>query len=461
MSRTQSGISVSALLLFHWYALAQGSRSQVYVMEGARLIVGDGAAIESSAFTFTDGKFTQVGKKGELKLPRGAIEIDLTGKTVIPGLIDAHAHLGYADYRLWTDGKQNYTRENLVDHLQRAAYFGLSAIFSAGTDVPPLCFEVRDEVLAGQVPNAARFVTAGPGLTAPDMAKPELQRQDAYAVTTPEQARQAVRELASHNVQILKAWVNGPGGGIDSSKEPMDPAIYTAFITEAHAHSMRVFLHARIPQEVKGLVRAGADGFAHEIDEGSPPGPDAELLALLKGRGRQIYMTLTLPAFPGGEADRFRGPEPLLIETVPREPLSRLRQQALALPNDEKAQNDWKARKELTKKLIATGIRIGVGSDADHLRPTMVGWAVHTEMEEMVASGMTPADVIVAATKTNAEWLGLNDLGSIAAGKSASFVVLDANPLDDIRNTRRIRSVYLNGKQVDRPALRSAWEKYR
>jgi imidazolonepropionase-like amidohydrolase len=255
----------------------------------------------------------------------------------------------------------------------------------------------------------------------------------------------------------MKAWVNGPGGGIDSSKETIDPEIYNAFIREAHAHKMRVFIHARIPQEVKGLIRAGTDGFAHEIDEGSPPGVDAELLELLKKRGQKVFMTLTLPAFPGAEAERFTGPDPLLRETVPPEPLKLLRQQALGIPNDEKAQNNWIARKDLTQKLIATGIRIGVGSDADHLRPTLIGWAMHTEMEEMVASGMTPADVIVAATKTNAEWLGLDELGEVAPGKSASFIVLDGNPLEDIRNTRRIQSVFLNGKQVDRAALKSAW----
>ena len=85
------------------------------------------------------------------------------------------------------------------------------------------------------------------------------------------------------------------------------------------------------------------------------------------------------------------------------------------------------------------------------------GWNPHIEMADMVAAGMTPAQVIVAATRTSAEILQLSDLGTIAPGKSADFLVLDANPLDDITNTRRISQVYLRGAPVDRAALRARW----
>src|SRR5688572_14790494 len=104
-------------------------------------------------------------------------------------------------------------------------------------------------------------------------------------------------------------------------------------------------------------------------------------------------------------------------------------------------------------KLNAAGARIGFGTDAG----VSVGWNAHTELADMVAAGMTPAQVIVAATRTSADILRLDQLGTIAEGKSADFIALDANPLDDITNTRRISRVYLSGQEVDRAALRKEW----
>ena len=107
------------------------------------------------------------------------------------------------------------------------------------------------------------------------------------------------------------------------------------------------------------------------------------------------------------------------------------------------------------KKLAAAGVRIAFGTDAGIGAP--YGWSAHAEIADMVAAGMTPTQVIVAATRTSAEILRLEQLGTIAAGKSADFVVLDANPLDDIMNTRRIAQVYLRGRRIDRTSLSRNW----
>jgi imidazolonepropionase-like amidohydrolase len=103
-------------------------------------------------------------------------------------------------------------------------------------------------------------------------------------------------------------------------------------------------------------------------------------------------------------------------------------------------------------KLNAEGVKIGFGTDSS----TEVGWTVHTELADMVTAGMTPAQVIRAATQTAAEIVKLDQLGEVAPGKSADFIVLDANPLDNITNTRRISRVYLRGKEIDRAALRAS-----
>jgi len=455
------------------------AQSKATLYEGARLITGDGTApIEDSAFLVENGKFAAVGKKGEVKLPKGGARVDLTGKTVIPGIIDAHVHMGWARLDNWTNGLMNYTGENLIDNLHRAAYMGVVAVWSAGTDVAPLCFEIRDAVNAGKYQDVARWIPSGPGFTTMDTANPQTQRMGGYLgpklgiAVTPEQAKLDVDVLYANKVPIVKAWVNSGGGNMFASKEPMDPAIPKAFIDEAHKHNMKVFIHAHIPEEAELLIQDGVDGFAHMIDDiGTPPaylqahnrpaGPTPELLEMLK-QHTKIFMTFTQPDCPGCEAARFKGPDPLLVDTVPPEALQMMRDKALKPPTpeqQERQQKNWAARTKWTQEFIETGIRIGLGSDSDHLGSQMIGWATHKEMEEMVATGMKPADVIVAATKTNAEWLGLDDLGMVAPRKTATFVVLDANPLDDITNTRRINAVYLNGKEVDRTGLKAGFLK--
>jgi imidazolonepropionase-like amidohydrolase len=451
-------IIVGLVVLGSGLSHPQAQTTGAQLFEGARLIVGDGAAIEDSAFVVENGKFTQVGKRGQLRVPAGAKRIDLTGKTVMPGLIDAHAHLGTQRYADWTDARQNYTRENVLDQLNRASFFGLSAIYSAGTDFGDWWYTLRDEVAAGRHPTAARWVSAGPGLTSSDAVRKDPTKQDAYGVDTGTQARAAVGELASHGVKIAKAWVEGRPGRDGSA--PLSADAYEAFIDEAHKRGMKTYVHAHDLGDAKRLLRAGNDGFAHKIDY---PGPDAELLAMLKARGPKVYMTLTQTSPPGAEANRLTNPDPMFRQSLMPKFVKRLQDEEpkpLTGAELEKAQQAWNALCEMTAKFVATGIRIGVGSDTARLLPDrLVGWGVHVEMEEMVQSGMTPTQVLVAGTKTNAEWLGLDDLGTIQIGKTATFIVLDANPLDDIRNTRKIRAMYIRGAELDRAKLSAPWSR--
>src|SRR3954462_9690608 len=134
------------------------------LFEGARLITGDGSApIEDAAFLVENGRFTQVGRRGQVTAPAGAARVDLAGRTVMPGIVDAHGHPGFLDMVTGKMAKENFTRETYVDHLQRYAYHGVAAVLSTGTDMGDLAFNLRGET----VPDAARILTVGRGLAYP------------------------------------------------------------------------------------------------------------------------------------------------------------------------------------------------------------------------------------------------------------------------------------------------------
>jgi imidazolonepropionase-like amidohydrolase len=451
----QSKLLTIAAMLFVavWSGLAaiqQPAPAASILFEGARLIVGDGnAPIENSAFVVDGGKFLRVGRKGQVQAPAGATRVDLSGKTVIPALIDGHSHIGYM--KNLTSGPQNYTRENILDHMYRFAYFGVAASQAMGSDFGELPYQIREEMQAGKYPDAARFLTAGRGLAPEDEVRPDNMRHSAYTIRTEDDARKAVRELANRKVTIVKTWVDDRGGTI----RKLPPNLYTAIIDEAHKHNMRVAVHATQLVDAKPLLRANIDIFAHMISE-----VDDELVALFK----QHPKTVVLSALGGPRrtvyAPWIDPPAALVRETVSPEQIKRLRDRlAGTSPGDrEQARLGWERLANGVRKLHAAGVRIGLGTDGGGQQgDQFVGWTAHTELENLVAAGFTPAQALVAGTRTTAEILGLTDLGTVAAGKSADFVVLDANPLDDITNSRKIATVYLRGKNVDRAKLRTAW----
>src|SRR5262245_54919140 len=261
--------------------VAQAPRAAVVLYEGARLITVDGSApIERSAFLVENGRFARVGRQGEITPPAGATRVDLTGKTVIPALVDAHSHIGYM--KNLTSGPQNYTRENILDHMHRFAYYGVAASQAMGSDFGELPFAIRDELMAGKDPDAARFLTAGRGLAPLQEISAANMRHAAYAVTTVEGARAAVGELALRKVTLIKTWVDDRGGTI----APMAPELYKAIIDEAHARGMRVAVHATGLTDAKNLLRANIDVFAHMISD-----VDEELLALFKQHPNTVVLT--------------------------------------------------------------------------------------------------------------------------------------------------------------------------
>src|SRR5256886_6299510 len=386
----------------------------VTVFEGARLITGDGSApIMDSAFVVDNGRFTAVGRKGQISVPAGATRVDLTGKTVIPAIIDAHKHLAV-------------TRDALVDQLQHFAYYGVGVAMSMGQDTGDVAFQVRQET----IPNAARNRSAGRGLTGPEPGRTEAP----YWVKTEAEARKDVQELAQKKVDLVKIWVDDR----DHTVTKLSPALYTAIIDEAHKHNLRTIAHIFTLEDAKGVLRAGIDAFAHSVRDKDI---DDEFVNMMKAKPNMIVD----PNLPdrGVKVDRS-----WLRESMTAEEFQKVQAES---KDDPKAQAFFGIQSRNLRRLNAAGIKIALGTDGG------IPWAAHEEMVDMVASGMTPAQVIVASTQNSAMLIGLKDVGTVTKGKSADFLVLDANPLDDIKNTRRINNVYLRGTQVDLAGLRARW----
>jgi imidazolonepropionase-like amidohydrolase len=389
------------------WSVSNHAQTGVTLFEGARVITGDGRApIENAAFVVDGSRITQVGPAAAVKPPAGARRVSLSGKTVMPTIIDTHTHL--------SQGREALTRD-----LQQRSYYGVSAAMSLGQDVGDLPFQMRAET----IPGAARFFTAGRGITAPEPGRTDAP----YWITSAAEGRKAVQELATKKVDIVKIWVDDRNG----QYKKLTPDLYGAVIDEAHKNSLRVTAHLFTLEDAKGLWKAGIDAFAHGVRDRDI---DDEFLAMVKTRPAFVLV----PNLP----DRgVRADLSWLKGSLPPAELQKLEAGNTDRP-DAQAQFGIQARN--LAKMNAAGVRIALGSDGN------IAWAPHVEMADMVAAGMTPMQVIVAATRNGAEFLRMNDAGTIAPGKSADFLVLDANPLDDITNTRRIASVYLRGVTVDR-----------
>jgi imidazolonepropionase-like amidohydrolase len=411
MHRTNAVTLTATIVLGLFTGFADPSRAQapasgVTAFEGARLIVGDGSApIENATLVMEGARILQAGRAADVSVPAGANRVSLAGKTVMPMIIDTHVHL-------------SPTREQIVRDLKRRAYFGVSAAMSLGTDKYDV-LDLRSQV----IPGAARFFSAGRGITMPEPGRITVP----HWITTEEEGRKAVQELAAQKVDIVKVWVDTR----DDKYKKVPPEIYGPMIDEAHKLGLRVTAHIFNMEDAKGLMRANLDAFAHGVRDKDV---DDETVAMFKARPNLI-LTPNLPD---------RGVKTDLSWLKPGLPAAEFEKLEAANTDKAREQAFFGIQSRNLAKMNAAGVRITLGTDGN--RP----WAVHEEMEDMTLSGMTPMQVIVAATRNGAEFLRISDAGTLQAGKSADFIVLDANPLDDIKNTRKIASVYLRGAAVDR-----------
>lgn len=387
-------------------AAPPAATSSATAYEGARLIVGNGQVIDTATIVVDNGLITAVGAASSVAVPGGAARVDLSGRTIMPAILDAHVHT-------------STELDGLIVDLRRRGVLGVSGVLSMGRDADDALLALRGHEAAG----SARFFTAGRGITRPEPGRFD----EPHWISTEEEGREAVRAEAARNVDVIKVWVDDR----DGQYEKLTPDLYGAIIDEAHRLGQRVAAHIFTLADAKGLVGAGIDIFAHGVRDRDI---DDEFVELVRERP-DLIMIPNLPE---------RGvPTDLdwLAGVMPADELAELRAANTMRPE---AQEAYGIQARNLARLDQAGLKIAMGTDGN------VYWGAHIEMEDMVAAGMSPADVIVASTANSAEAMGIADAGTLEAGKRADFIVLEANPIDDIRNTRRIVDVYMQGARVDR-----------
>jgi imidazolonepropionase-like amidohydrolase len=421
------------------------STAQVVLLRGVRLIDGTGAPPqEQVSLLLRNGRIEKIGQT--MVVPKGAEVRELAGKTVIPGLISAHSHLG-----LIVDDAEpsatGYTRENVTAQLKQFERYGVTTIMSLGVN-RDLVYELREEQRGGKLGGATIF-TAGRGIGVPGGAPGLPAAADQiYRPATADEARKDVDELAMHHADIVKIWVDKVHGTVPEMK----PEMYKAVIDEAHKKHLRVAAHEYALSDAKQLVADGVDVLAHSVRDQVVD--DAFVQAMKQ------HKVWYVPTFTVDESFFVYAERPEFMQTV-------FFQQAAGPkliakfdtpgyaekinqdPQTAQHRKDFATGQQNLKRLFDAGVNVGFGTDSGALPGRIPGFAEHHELELMVQAGLTPMQAITAATGENAKLLHSSDRGTITVGKRADLLVLDADPLIDIRNTQKIFAVYHDGRNID------------
>lgn len=425
-----------------------GAAAETKVLENFTLIDGAGRTpLAKAAMIIVDGRIQWVGPLAKLKAPAGAERLNLTGKFVMPGIINLHGHLG--NTRELAQDPSYFTRENVEAQLRTYLSYGVTSAVSMGSD-PELVYQLRAQQRAGR-PALTRIFTAGRGFTGkggyPSMV-PGMQGVP-FEVATRAEVEKAVAQLAGKGVDLVKIWVDDHLGR--QKKIPMD--LCRAIIESAHKRGLKVAAHVFYLEDARQLAEAGLDGLAHSVRD-KPV--DAALIETMKKRGawqssatlvRELATFIYAQPHPSLQDSFFTRSISLKLLAILKSPSY---QKKLAADPDYPQYPGFldKAKQNL-KKLADAGVRFGFGTDSGPpLR--FPGYFEHLEMQLMVEAGLTPMQVITAATQSSAEFLGVSkDLGTLAPGKWADLIVLAKNPLADITNTRTLEVVMIAGNRVN------------
>jgi imidazolonepropionase-like amidohydrolase len=433
-------------LLFSSRSTAQ-DKDPIYLKD-INLIDGTGRpALRHSSLLLSRNTISAIGIS---KAPPGSRIIDLKGKTIIPGIINAHGHLGLL--KGTSVASENYTRENILRQLKKYQSFGVLGVLCLGTDFD-LIFSLRDSSLAGQLEGADLYsagygfgvLGGGPGFN--------FSKSRVYRPVSPEEAIGQVRELAARKPDFMKIWVDDFYGQYPTMK----PEIYKAIISEAHRFGIRVAAHVFHLEDARHLVEAGVDVLAHSIRDHEI---DEDLLDKMKRNGVIYIPTLSLDEYqfiytknPAWIKDPFfkASLEPGVLEMISSQSyLDKLRTN----PSFPKMESFFKMALLNLRKIYRRGIKVALGTDSGATPVRAQGFSEHLEMELMTEAGLTPLETIRCATLNGATLLHIDaHYGTIEKGKKANFMILSKDPSQDIKNTRSIYAVWKEGMEVSHGPL--------
>jgi imidazolonepropionase-like amidohydrolase len=395
---------------------------------GARVIDGtDRPPIDNATILVRDGKVQSVAPAARAQVPADAERITLQGKTVIPGIVNAHGHVGN------TEGMEqgHYSAENVARDLKTYAAYGITTVFSLGDDQAAGIL-ARDSQRTPSL-NRSRLFVAGPVL----------------APKSVDEARTLVDDTVAMKVDIIKIRVDDNLG----TTKKMAPEIYKAVIDEAHKKGARVAVHLFYLDDAKAVLDAGADFIAHSVRDKDV---DDAFVAMLKRRDvcycptlmREVS-TFTYDSTPAWFSD------PLFLKHADMKAVNALKEPARQQQmKTSRSAQQYKAGLEVAnrnlKKLADAGVKIAMGTDTGP-PARFQGYFELMELEMMAKAGLTPAQVLASATRDAARCMKLDrEVGTLEANKWADFVVLDADPLADISNVKKISAVYIAGNAVER-----------
>lgn len=411
-------------------AVSGTASAQVTAFVGARLIDGTGQVIENGTLLIDGARIVAAGPAASTPVPAGATRIDATGKTILPGLINAHGHVA-ATSGLRTD-PASYTPENLTRQLRTYAQYGVTTVFSLGDD-QAAGFDLRNQQAAGPLDRARLFV-AGAVITG----------------DTAEAARAMAGKVADMKPDLLKIRVDDNLG----TGRKMPEAAWRAVIDEAHRRHLKVAVHIYSLADAKATLAGGADFIAHSVRDVAV---DAAFIAAMKNRDVCYSPTFTreISTFIYDSTPPWVD-DPFFVKGVSPEIVAQLkdpkRQAQIRNSPGWKAGQQYKAGLEVAKRnlkaLVDGGVRIAFGTDSGP-PARFQGFFEHLELEMMVEAGLTPMQALVSATGDAARChQRAGQFGTLAAGAAADVLVLGANPLDNIRNTRSIEQVWINGRRM-------------